>query len=83
MTTKERLMQVLAEFVPAEDYLNAENIARRTEAVEGTLTDLRAVRAFVLNDIDILATDIDRLVRDVNELNADRARSISDEPQNA
>lgn len=76
-------MQVLAEFVPAEDYLNAENIARRTEAVEGTLTDLRAVRAFVLNDIDILATDIDRLVRDVNELNADRARSISDEPQNA
>lgn len=69
MDTKTKLMQLLAEIVPTADYLNAENVAVLMEGEYGTLTDLRTVRGYVIDCIETLAEDIDRLKREVDSIN--------------
>ena len=73
--TNDQLLRVLLEAVPNEDYLNAENIARKEEADFGTLADLRALRDEILVDIASLAKMIDRLDEDVQGILSSRRRN--------
>lgn len=72
--TNDQLLTVLLNAVPNEDYLNAENIARKEEQDFGTLTDLRALRDEILVDIASLSKMIDRLDEDVQGILSSRRR---------
>ena len=61
---------ILNGHVPTVDYLNAENKARKVEKEEGTLTDLRACRDYVLDTVHELADLIGKLQREVNDINS-------------
>lgn len=66
---EQQLLAILNGHVPTTDYLNAENKARKAEKEEGTLTDLRAARDYVLQTVSELADLIGKLQREVNDIN--------------
>ena len=64
-----QLLTILNGHVPTTDYLNAENKARKTQAEEGRLTDLRCDRDSVLDAVRDLAGYIAKLQETVNDMN--------------
>ena len=68
MNAKNALLRILAEEVPTADYINAENMARTLEQEYGRLTDLRTYRDRVLQTLDELADDIEKLKADIRSL---------------
>ena len=66
---EQQLLAILNGHVPTTDYLNAENKARKVENEEGTLTDLRNARDYVLQTVSELADLIGKLQREVNDIN--------------
>lgn len=66
---EQQLLAILNGHVSTVDYLGAENKARKVEKEEGTLTDLRAARDYVLDTVHELADLIGRLQREVNDIN--------------
>ena len=68
-----QLLTILNGHVPTSDYLNAENKARKTQAEEGRLTDLRCDRDSVLDAVRDLAAYIAKLREAVNEININNA----------
>ena len=64
-----QLLTILNGHVPTTDYLNAENKARKTQAEEGRLTDLRCDRDSVLDAVCDLAGYIAKLQETVNDIN--------------
>ena len=75
--TNDQLLTVLLNAVANEDYLNAENIARKEEHKFGTLTDLRALRDEILVDIASLAWMIDKLDEDVQGILSSRHKAAT------
>lgn len=70
---EQQLLAILNGHVPTTDYLNAENKARKTQAEEGRLTDLRCDRDSVLDAVRDLAAYIAKLREAVNEININNA----------
>lgn len=66
---EQQLLAILNGHVPTTDYLNAENKARKTQAEEGRLTDLRCDRDSVLDAVRDLAGYIAKLQETVNDMN--------------
>ena len=66
---EQQLLAILNGHVPTTDYLNAENKARKTQAEEGRLTDLRSDRDSVLDAVCDLAGYIAKLQETVNDIN--------------